>query len=68
MKLDIKEIILREGEQYPYSHRVEVSADAFVPIKIAKWLEENSIPHTQTAWNVFYMNKKNTEWLILRWS
>lgn len=68
MKLDIKEIILRESEQHPYSHRVEVSADALASDKVSAWLEENSIPHTQTGWGIFYMKKKHVQWMILKWA
>lgn len=68
MKIKVDEVIPATSRRYPYSHRVEVSADALAADKVSEWLNENAIPHCQTKWGVFYLNKPNTEWLLLKWS
>ena len=68
MKIKVNEVAPVTRQRYPYSHRVEVYADALAHDKVSAWLEENSIPHTQTGWGVYYLNKPNTEWLLLKWS
>ena len=67
MNIEVKKILTRPTERFPYTHRVEVSADALASDKVSEWLNENKIPHTQTGWGIFYLNKANTEWLLLRW-
>lgn len=68
MNIEVKQIELRESDRYPYTHRVQVEYDAMDDDEVGKWLREQEIPHTQTGWGIFYLNKANTEWLILRWS
>ncbi len=66
MNISITEVIPRTSERYPYSHRVQV--DLGEGYKVAEWLDENKIPHTRMGSIVFYLNKENTAWLLLRWS
>lgn len=68
MKIKVTEVIPVTSQRYPYSHRVEVYDDALASDKVSAWLEENSIPHTQTGWGVYYLNLANTEWLLMRWA
>ena len=68
MKIKVSEVIPVTSQRYPYSHRVEVSADALASDKVSAWLKENSIPHTQTGWGVYYLNRACAEWLLMRWS
>ena len=68
MNIVITEILPAASKQYPYTHRVEVSADALASDKVSEWLDKNDIPHTQTGWGVYYLNKKYATMLTLRWS
>ena len=68
MKIKVKDLGFKVSQQYPYTYRVEVSADAIASDKISAWLEETEIPHIQPNWGVFYMNKLGVEWLLLRWA
>lgn len=68
MKIKVDEVCLHTSQRYPYTHRVEVNADARASDKVGAWLRENDIPHCQLGWGVFYLNKPNTEWLLMRWS
>jgi hypothetical protein len=68
MKIEVKDLYFKLSQQYPYNYRVEVSADALAADKVSAWLKENSIPHTQTGWGVYYMNKPGVEWLLMRWA
>ena len=68
MKVSITEIMPRGQNKYPYTHRVEVSADAFAADKITTWLRDTNIPHTQAGWRIYYLRKEHVEWLVLRWS
>ena len=68
MNIDVTEIIPRASERYPYTHRVEVSADALASDKVSKWLMDNNIPHTKGPWGVFYMSKDDLAFLMLKWS
>ena len=68
MNIRVSEVIQKVTQMYPYTHRVEVNADAFASDKVSDWLRENDIPHCQIGWGVFYLNKPNTEWLLMRWS
>lgn len=66
MKIDVKRINLREDSRYPYSYRVEVSADALASDKVSAWLAEAEVPHTQTGWGVFYMKHEDVVMLTLK--
>ena len=68
MNIKVTEVIPQVSKKYPYTHRVEVSADALASDKVSAWLNENSIPHTQIGWGVYYLRKDHMTWLILRWS
>jgi hypothetical protein len=68
MKIKVDEVNLRVTQKYPYTHRVELSADAMAADKVAPWLIENGIPHTKIGWGVYYMKKEHVSWLLLRWS
>jgi hypothetical protein len=68
MRIEVKQMELRETAKYPYTHRVQVDCDALASDKISEWLRESNIPHVQTGWGIFYLNGSNTEWLMLRWS
>lgn len=68
MKIKVSEVIPWVSERYPYTHRVEVSADALASDKVSEWLNDNNIPHTQTGWGVYYLRKDAVPWLLLRWS
>ena len=68
MKIKVKDLGYKVSQQYPYTYRVEVSADAVASDKVSEWLEETEIPHVQANWGVFYMNKLGVEWLLLRWA
>jgi hypothetical protein len=69
MKIKVKDLGYKISQQYPYTYRVEVSADAIASDKVSAWLKETEIPHARgTNWGVFYMNKLGVECLLLRWS
>jgi len=68
MNIKVTEVIPAVSQRYPYSHRVEVSADAFAADKVSSWMNANNIPYTSTSWGVYYMKKSDVEWLVLRWS
>ncbi len=68
MKIKVKDLGYKVSQQYPYTYRVEVSADAVASDKVSEWLKETEIPHTRANWGVFYMNKLGVECLLLRWS
>lgn len=67
MIIDVKEINPRVTDRYPYTHRVEVKADAFAA-KVSSWLEDNEIPHVKGPWGIYYLNPVHTNLLLLRWS
>ena len=68
MKIKVTDLGYVPTRQYPYTYRAEVSGETMDSVEVSNWLTDNKIPHTQTAWGVFYLNKQNTEWLLLRWS
>lgn len=68
MKIEIKDLGYKVSQQYPYTYRVEVGADALGSDKVTAWLNENAIPYCQAGWGVYYMNKPGVEWLLMRWS
>jgi len=68
MKIKVKELAPFTTQRYPYTHRVEVSADALASDKVSAWLNENKIPHSQIGWGVYYLRKDHVSWLVLRWS
>lgn len=68
MNIDVKQLTTETTLRYPYTHRVEVSADALAADKVNLWLDDNKIPHTRVGWGVYYLNAKNTSLFLLRWS
>lgn len=66
MEMKITEVFVR-GDFFKssYTHRVEFSKD--VDIKVCDWLNVNKIPHTRIGHNIFYLNKENAGWLLMRW-
>lgn len=68
MNIKVTDMGYMLADRYPYMFRVEVSGEIMDSVEIAQWLEENKIPHTQTGWGVYYMNKQNATWLSLRWA
>jgi hypothetical protein len=68
MKIKVSEVAPVTSRRYPYSHRVEVFGPEPPAPAVSAWLKENAIPHTQIGLGVYYLNKQNTKWLLLRWS
>lgn len=68
IKIKVKDLGYIPTKQYPYTYRVELSGEVMDAVEVTDWLHDNEIPHTQTSWGVFYLNKQNVEWLLLRWS
>lgn len=68
MNIKINEVAPHVTKRYPYTHRVEVSADALAADKVRAWLDENEINYVSTSWGVYYLRKDHVEWLVLRWS
>ncbi len=68
MKIKVTDLGYTPTKQYPYTYRAEVSGEVMDALDVSNWLNDNKIPYTQTAWGVFYLNKQNIEWLLLRWS
>jgi len=68
MKIKVTDLGCTPTERYPYTYRAEVSGETIVSLEVSDWLNDNNIPHTQTGWGVFYLNKQSAEWLLLRWS
>lgn len=65
MEIKVEEV---DFHVYPYTHRVEVFADALACDKVSGWMSENKIPYSRTGWGIYYMRKEHVAWLLLRWS
>lgn len=68
MNIDVKQLSLKTTSHYPFTHRVEVKADAFAADKVRQWLEESEISFVNPVWGVYYLDPKATNMLVLRWS
>jgi len=68
MNIDVKQLSLKVSDRYPYTHRVEVKADAFAADKVKRWLDESEISYVNPFWGVYYLDSKATNMLVLRWS
>ena len=68
MKIRVDQVALAVSRKYPYTHRVEVSADASAADKIRAWLDETGFHYVSTSWGVYYLDPRATSMLVLRWS
>lgn len=66
MEVKVTEVLVAtDHKKYPYTHRVEIPYD--ISIDVCGWLSENKIKHTRIGYNIFYLNKQNAGWLLMRW-
>ena len=68
MKIHVSRVAPAVTKKYPYTHRVEVSADALAADKVRAWLDETGFQYVSTSWGVYYLDPKATGMLLLRWS
>jgi hypothetical protein len=68
MKFKITEVIPAASQRYPYTHRLEVYADALAADKVSAWLQENDAQYVPMGWGVYYLRKKDLTMFLLKWS
>ena len=68
MNIKVDQVAPKVTERYPYTHRVEVSADAQAADKVRAWLDQNGFDYVTTSWGVYYLTSEGTMALLLRWS
>ena len=67
MNLKITQIGLRETQQYPWTHRVEVSDNILADVYYWE-MTCVKVPGIWVGSNAFYTNSKGADFMALKWS
>ena len=68
MKIKVDEVAPVVSQRYPYTHRVEITANAdCITNQVVEWLDSAEINYVSTSWGVFYLGPQDTAMLLLRW-
>lgn len=69
MKIKVNEVAPIVSQRHPYTHRVEITANADRTInQVTEWLDFANINYVSTSWGVFYLGPQDTSTFLLRWA
>lgn len=68
MKIKVNEVAPIVSQRYPYTHRVEITANTDrITNQVSEWLDSTGINYVSPSWGVFYLGPQDTSMLLLRW-
>jgi hypothetical protein len=68
MQIRVEEVAPVVTKTYPYTHRVEINGSTEYQ-QVLDWIDENKIRACALVQSrSIYLNDKDTNWLLLRWS